>query len=104
MSIKRRLSASERLEKKLGKLTFGDALRAIAEEDFETLAECSKKLGMKPPSMHGYLTGKRIPTPELAGKIAKKLGHSPKVFIELALSDSVKRAGYKFAVKLEKAR
>jgi plasmid maintenance system antidote protein VapI len=103
MSTNRRLSASERLEKKLGRLNFGDALRAIAEEDFDTLAECSKRLGMKPPTFHGLLTGKRIPTPELAGKIAKKLGHSPKVFIELALSDAVKRAGYKFKVKLETA-
>ena len=103
MSTKKKLRASERLEKKLGKLTFGDALRAIAEEDFSTLAECSEKLEMKPPSFQGYLTGKRIPSPELAGKMAKALGHSPKVFIELALSDAVMRAGYQYKVKLESA-
>ena len=103
MITKKKLTASERLEQKFGKLTFGDTLRAIAEEDFNTLADCSYKLGMKPPSFQGYLTGKRIPSPELAGKMAKTLGHSPKVFIELALSDSVKRAGYKYKVKLESA-
>jgi hypothetical protein len=35
--------------------------------------------------------------------MAKKLGYSPIVFIELAVSDSIQKAGYKYKVKLESA-
>ena len=103
MNTKRKTSSYDKLAKKFGEVTFADHLRAIAETDFETLTACAKKLGMSPQSLNDYMTAKRVPTPNLAAEMAKKLGHSPLSFIELALSDSVKKAGYKYNVNLESA-
>ena len=102
MSTKK-LTGYQRLAKKFGEPTFSSHLRAIVLTDFESQAACARKLGMRPQSLQDYLSGKRIPSPELAGKMAKVLGYSPLSFIELSLSDSVKKAGYKYSVKLESA-
>lgn len=88
---------------KFGSPTFASHLKAITLTDFESKAACARKLGMSPQSLQDYLTGKRTPSPDLAGKMAKTLGYSPLSFIELALSDAVRKAGYKYSVKLESA-
>ncbi|USN48533.1 MAG: helix-turn-helix transcriptional regulator [Pseudobdellovibrionaceae bacterium] len=100
---KKKTPAYDKLSKKFGKVTFASHLEAVIETDFDSRAACAKKLGMSPQSLHDYITAKRIPSPSLAGKMAKKLGYPPAAFIELALSDSVKKAGYKYDVKLESA-
>ncbi|MCY4644517.1 MAG: helix-turn-helix transcriptional regulator [Bacteriovoracales bacterium] len=101
MGIRKKTSAYDKLAKKLGEVTFANHLRAVAETDFETRTACAKKLGMSPQSLNDYMSGKRIPTPNLAAQMAQKLGYSPLSFIELALSDTVKKAGYKYNVNLE---
>ena len=103
MSTRKKNSTYDKLAKKFGKVTFANHLRAIAETDFETRTACARKLGMSPQSLNDYMAGKRIPTPNLAAKMAQNLGYSPLSFIELALSDSVKKAGYKYNVNLESA-
>ena len=101
MSTKR--SGYEKLVKKFGKPTFGSHLDAITITDFESKSACARALGMSPQSLQDYISGKRIPSPELAGKMADKLGYSPLSFISLALSDAVKKAGYNYDVTLESA-
>ena len=103
MTTKRKSSSYEKLAKKFGKVTFASHLKAVIETDFESRTACARKLGISPQALNDYITARRTPTPTLAGKMAKKLGYSPLSFIELALSDSVKNAGYKYTVKLESA-
>lgn len=103
MPTKKSSSSYGKLAKKFGEPTFASHLKAIVETDFESRSAGARKLGMSPQSLNDYITGRRIPSPELAGKMAKKLGYSPLSFIELALSDSVKKVGYKCTVRLESA-
>ena len=56
---------------------------------------------MTAQSLNDYIKGKRIPTPSLAGKMAHKLGYPPELFIELALSDLLKRSGYEYNVEIK---
>ena len=99
----RKKSSYDKLAKKFGKVTFSSHLKAIIETDFESRTACARKLSVSPQVLNDYITARRTPTPTLAGKMAKKLGYSPASFIELALSDLVKSAGYKYNVKLESA-
>ena len=92
-----------KLAKKFGTVTFASHLKAVVQTDFPSRTACAKKLGISPQALNDYITNRRIPTPALAGKMAKKLGYSPLSFIELALSDSLWSAGYKYKVKLESA-
>jgi len=101
MSTKK--TSFEKLSKKFGKPSFASHLKAIIETDFDSRSACARALGMSPQSLNDYITSKRIPSPELAGKMANALGYSPFSFIELALSDSVRKAGYKCSVKIEAA-
>lgn len=101
MTIRR--SAYEKLSRKYGEITFASHLTAVVMIDFSSKAACARKLRMSPQSLHDYMVGKRIPTPQLAGKMAKALSYSPISFIELALSDHVRKAGYKYSVRLEVA-
>jgi transcriptional regulator with XRE-family HTH domain len=103
MNTKRGSSAYEKLSKKFGKPTFASHLKAIVELDFESRSACARKLGITPQALYEYTSANRIPSPSQAGKMAKKLGYSPIVFIELAVSDSIQKAGYKYKVKLESA-
>ena len=103
MSIKRK-STYERLAEMAGEyLTFASCLESIAETDFESRAACARKIGISPQTLNSYIKEKRIPTPSLAAKMAKKLGYLPELFIMLALSDSVKKSGYNYNVELKAA-
>ena len=99
-----KMSTYERLVKMTGEtITFATYLEAIAETDFGSRAACARKLGMAPQTLNSYIKAKRIPGPALAAKIAKKLGYDPLVFMELALSDSVRKTGYGYKVELTAA-
>jgi len=99
----KKISSYQKLANKYRHPSFANHLAAIVETDFKTRTACARKLGMSPQSLNDYLTGRRIPSPELAGKMAKKLGYSPMSFIELSLSDAVRKASYNCLVKLESA-
>ena len=103
MTTRRKDLSYDKLAKKFGRVTFASHLKAVIETDFESCTACARKLGISPQALNDHITSRRTPTPALAGKMAKKLGYSPVSFIELALSDSVKNAGYKYKVKLESA-
>ena len=103
MTTRRKNLSYDKLARKFGRVTFASHLKAVIETDFENRTACARKLGISPQALNDYITSRRTPTPALAGRMAKKLGYSPVSFIELALSDSVNNAGYKYKVKLESA-
>lgn len=91
------------LEKTFGKLTFGEALKALREIEDATQAEFSKKLGFSVQNLCDIEKGRRIPSPARAAKIAKKLNLPEKAMIEFALRDSLEAEGLKYIVSLEKS-
>jgi DNA-binding XRE family transcriptional regulator len=47
--------------------------------------------------------GRRFPSPKLAAKYARILGHDEALFVRLALQDQVRKAGLKLEVKVKAA-
>ena len=61
-------------EKELGPMTFGKTIKSWRECEEKSLSDFARKLGISKTSLHELETGKRIPTPQRASKVAKKLG------------------------------
>lgn len=99
----KKLSASEKLEKIFGRLTFGDTLQAWRTTDELSQTAFAKKLGISVQNLNDLEKGRRIPSPARAAKIAKKLGIHELVLIQLALRDSLYKDGFKYEVKLTSA-
>jgi transcriptional regulator with XRE-family HTH domain len=100
---KRELSATERLEKKFGRLTFASALKSWRLGDEYTQTEFAKKLGISVQNLNDLEKGRRIPSPARAAKIAQKLKLPEKAFIMLAIRDALYKDGFHFNVSLETA-
>jgi transcriptional regulator with XRE-family HTH domain len=92
-----------KLETKFGVLTFGEFLKSWRKADQLSQTVFAKKLGLSAQNLNDLEKGRRIPTPTRAAKIAKKLGIPVKAAIQLALSDSLAKEGFKFNVQLESA-
>lgn len=91
---------SEYLEKEFGKLSFGQALwshRKCAEISQKELA---LSLGISSQSLCDIEKGRKIPSPERAAKIAKQIGQPEKIWIELALQDSLRQGNLNYVVSV----
>ncbi len=98
-----RISASKKLEKKYGRLTFARALKAWREADDFSQSEFAKKLGIARQTLNDLERGRKIPSPKRAALIARKIGFSEETFISIALRDALYKEGLKFNVRLESA-
>lgn len=96
-----RVSYRELIDK-FGAPTFADHLEAIAVCDFATRRECAAKLGISTSTLRAYTSGRRTPSVASAAAMAECLNYSPLLFIEAAVSDALKDAGYNYEVKLHK--
>lgn len=85
--ITKKIFGHVEMEKKYGRMTFGRALRAWRECDEYSIRAYAKMLGMAAASLADIETGRRIPSPARAAKIAQKLGHPPETWVALALND-----------------
>lgn len=91
------------LEKRIGKRTVGAFLRAwrlsyeISQVDFAT------KLGISRANLCDIEKGRKGVSVEKAIEIAKKLGYSENVLVEMALQEQVNAAGLKREVSLKPA-
>ena len=77
--------------------------RKLSTQKTEAGLKVSILNGMAPQSLNDYMVARRIPTPKLAGKMARKLGYPSIAFVELALSDLIKKSGYRYKIVLEAA-
>ena len=99
MSIKTKYGLKS-LSKDIGGLTFGKLLRShrLAEEysqkDFAELLEITQS------SLCDLEKGRKIPTPSRAMSIARSLGLSERLWIEVALQDQLNENGIKLKVSL----
>lgn len=91
------------LQKKYGRMTFGRFLISWRESEEMTQAEFARKLGLSPANLCDLEQGRRVPSPSRAKKIARKLGLPEKGLIALALQDTLRNEGLRYAVVLEEA-
>jgi len=98
MNIKETLT--EKLEKEYGQLTFGRALWAYRKGEEMTQTELSRFLGISSSSLCDLEKGRTIPTVRRAARIAKQIGQSEKIWVQLAVQDSFVDAGLNYKVSV----
>jgi transcriptional regulator with XRE-family HTH domain len=91
---------SEELRKKYGRVSFGRFLQAWREADGLTQTQFAKKLGLSSANLCDLEHGRRIPSPDRARRIAKKLGLPEKGLVAIAIEDALYREGMKYSVEL----
>ncbi|NQZ02499.1 MAG: helix-turn-helix transcriptional regulator [Bdellovibrionales bacterium] len=97
-------SATERLRKKYGQITFGRLLKSTRLSLDLTQEEMAKKLGAKSKSfVANYENDRQLPSPSLAADMAKRLGEHEIYWVEVVVRDSLEKLGYKCKIKIEKA-
>ena len=89
------------MEAKYGPLTFARILYSWRECEEMSQKELAKKLKVTPSTIADLESGRRIPSPKRAAKIALALGALPQSWIELALQDMVRRDGFPYTVSLK---
>lgn len=95
-------SLFQRLERKYGRLTFGDLLKSLREGEGLSQTAFAKRLGLSVQNLCDLEKGRRIPSATRATKIAKKL-HLPEIpMIRLAIRDSLFSQGLEIEVILRK--
>ncbi len=98
MSIKETLSA--KLEKEYGPVTFGRALWPYRKGEEMTQTELAHTLGISSSSLCDLEKGRTIPTVRRAAKLAKQLGQSEKMWVQLAVQDSFDDAGLNYRISV----
>lgn len=99
MNIKIKYGTKE-LERDYGPLTFASTLESHRLCEEMSQKEFAKVLGISQASLCDLEKGRRIPTPERAAKIAKKLNEPPALWIQLALQDQLNELGIKLKVSV----
>lgn len=99
MNIKIKYGTKE-LERDYGPLTFANTLESHRLCEEMSQKEFAKVLGISQASLCDLEKGRRIPTPERAAKIAKKLKEPPAHWIQLALQDQLNELGIKLKVSV----
>lgn len=94
-------SVAQYFEERLEQLTFGDIISAWRLADEISQTAYAKKLGLSVQNLNDLEKGRRIPSPARAAKIAKKMGLSEIVLIQVAIRDNLRKEGFKYKVTLE---
>jgi transcriptional regulator with XRE-family HTH domain len=86
-----------------GPLTLGRALRAIRTTEEISLTRFAKRIGVSVQHLSDVEKDRRGVSAERAAKWAKRLGHPPPVFVQLALQQQIDAAGLHFKVIVKAA-
>ena len=100
MSTKKIHYGSKELERDFGPMTFGRLIEAYRLADELSQKEFAKILGISPASLCDLEKGRRIPTPERASLIARKLKEPESYWVQLALQDQLNQIGLKLKVSV----
>lgn len=101
MSIKGNQSGSKRLEGRMGPMTLASFLKSwrlseeLSQHDFAVM------LHMSAANLCDIEKGRKGVSPKKAMEIAKIIGYSPKVMVELVLNDLLRDSGLKFDVTVK---
>jgi transcriptional regulator with XRE-family HTH domain len=91
------------LERRLGKMTLGTFLRSWRLSEGLSQAEFARRLGMSPANLCDVEKGRKGVSAKKAANIARRLGYSAQVLVQLAINDELSAAGLPFTVKLDVA-
>lgn len=104
MTIKKKSNAIKELEKIRKKpLSFKDLLLSIRSTEEVSQVELANKAGTTKAKICDFEKGRRVPTLELAAKLAKALGHSEALFVAKIIEKQIKDANLKLKIKIEAA-
>jgi transcriptional regulator with XRE-family HTH domain len=103
MSTKKKpaMSYSDELRKKYGRLSFGKFLASWRKSEDMTQAQFAKKIGLSAANLCDLEQGRRIPSPDRARRIAKKLDLPEKGLVAMALEDALYKEGMRYQVELK---
>ena len=97
------INAKQYLEKVCGKLTLGNAIRAIRLCEEESQTAFAKRLKVSTQYLCDLEHNRKVVSPKKAHKFAKILGYSPEQFIALAIQDSLEHDGIHMMVEVKAA-
>jgi transcriptional regulator with XRE-family HTH domain len=103
MTIKMKQSYSQSLKKKYGRISFGRFLMSWRESEGLSQTDFAKKLGISSANLCDLEQERRIPSPDRARRIAKKLGLPEIGLVAKALEDALFREGMNYSVELKDA-
>jgi transcriptional regulator with XRE-family HTH domain len=96
-------NARKYLEKVVGRLTLGKAIRSIREGEEESQVDFAKRLGIAKQYLCDLEHDRKIVSAKKAKKFAETLGYSPEHFIALAFQDSLEHDGIYMKVEVRAA-
>ena len=99
MSTKKSYTTKD-LVKDYGALTLGEVLRSYRLCDELTQAEFAKRLGISAANLCDLEKGRKVPSLNRVVKIARKLGISDTLLVQVALQDMLKREKLKFTISV----
>ncbi len=102
MSTKKWYGESDLVEK-FGQMTLGMFLTAFREADELSQSDFAKKMGLSRANLCDIEKGRKVPSPERAAKIAKKLGIPEQVLIQLSIQDMLSASHMQYRVELKAA-
>ncbi len=96
-----KIYGSKELERDFGPVTFGRALWAHRKGEEITQKDFARSLCVSVKTLRNFEKGRRIPSPGLAAKIARQLGQSERLWIQLVFQDMLREAGFDFQVTVK---
>ena len=104
MSTKTKSQATKELNKIRKKsLPFKDLLFSIRTTEEVSQVELAKKTNSTKAKICDFEKGRRVPTLELASRLARALGHSEALFVAKIIEEQLREANLKLKVKIEAA-
>jgi transcriptional regulator with XRE-family HTH domain len=91
------------LDERLGVMTLASFLSSWRESEQMTQVAFAKKLGISPANLCDIEKGRQLVSPKKAAQIAKKIGYSETVLVELVINEQLAAEGLKLRVKAEVA-
>jgi transcriptional regulator with XRE-family HTH domain len=91
------------LDKKLGEMTLASFLYSWRKSIGVTQADFAKKLGISAANLCDIEKGRQLVSPKKATEIAKKIGYSQTVLVELVINEQLKVDGLDMRVEAKVA-
>ncbi len=101
MSTKK-ITGTQKLEKKYGQMTLGRFIASWRQSEGLTQKEFAVILGMSPANLCDIEKGRKGISIYKASEIAKTIGYSPTVLVEMALQELLKASGLNYTVEVKK--
>jgi transcriptional regulator with XRE-family HTH domain len=97
------IKAKEYLEKLVGRMTLGKAIRSIRQSERETQILFANRLGVSKQYLCNLEHNRKIVSAKKVKQFAEILGYSAEQFIALAIQDSLEHGGIHMLVKVKPA-